>query len=175
MLRTYNTPVCPLVITPGSLLRNCFGDCFVSIPREHVGRKCSHIPREIPRITDIQDIKPVITPNYQRLNDYWEQKHSKPKQKPNVIPLRRIPTEPKYNHNNATSLPRIFASNVRSITVAKHAELLQLSADYDLMMITESWLKPHKLAAFNIPNFKLISVERASKRLEVCVFMFEKI
>ena len=176
MLRNHNTQECPPVITPESLLLNRFGHCFDSIPRETVGRKSTHILREIPTITDIQAIKPVITPNYQRLNDYWEQKHSKPKQKPNVIPLRRIPTEPKYNHNNTTSLPRIFASNVRSITVAKHAELLQLSADYDLMMITESWLKPHKLAAFNIPNFKLISVERASKKAGgVCIYVQENL
>ena len=69
------------------MLLNGFGHRFDSIPRETVGRKSTHIFREIPpKITDIQAVKPVITPNYQRLNDYWEQKYSKPKQKPYVIP-----------------------------------------------------------------------------------------
>ena len=93
-----------------------------------------------------------------------------------MIPPRRIPTEDKFNHHNRTSLPRIIASNVRSITEAKRAELLQLSADYDLMLITEFWLKQHKLTAFNIPNFKRISVERASKKAGgVCISVRENL
>ena len=60
--------------------------------------------------------------------------------------------------------------------MAKHAELLQLSADYDLMLITEFGLKPHKFAAFNIPNVKRISVERASKKAEgVCISVQENL
>ena len=71
---------------------------------------------------------------------------------------------------SSPTLPRVFCSNVRSITNAKHAELLQMSVDYDIIMLTESWLKPHKRSAYNIPNFRLLCVDRANRRAEgVCM------
>lgn len=75
---------------------------------------------------------------------------------------------------NQLMLPRVLASNVRAITKAKHAELLIASADFDIIMITESWLKPHKTKAFSIPGFRLLNVDRSEKRAGgVCMYIRE--
>lgn len=69
--------------------------------------------------------------------------------------------------NNYLIIPKVVCANLRLITKAKHAELLQQSAGYDLIMISESWLKPHKRNAFNIPGFKLLTGDRTTKRAGV--------
>lgn len=79
----------------------------------------------------------------------------------------------KYQNTTCTSLPRVLASNVQSITKPKHAELVQQSVDYDMMLITESWLKPNKTNAFGIPGFRLVNVNRAGNRTGggVCMYV----
>ena len=78
----------------------------------------------------------------------------------------------RVSSNNYIKIPRVLCANLRSITKAKNGELLQQSAAYDLIIITESWLKPHKKNAFNIPGFKLLTVDRTTKRAGgVCMYI----
>ena len=89
-----------------------------------------------------------------------------------LFTIKREPLPPKRKASTPKSTPKIFATNVRSITNTKHAQLVRLSVDYDIMLISESWLQPHKKQAYSIPNFQLHSVERTRRRAGgVCIFV----
>ena len=119
-----------------------------------------------------QLIRTIITPHRTRLitNKRYHQHHY-PRRESTLITIRRDSKH--VSTKKSTSLPRVFATNIQSITKPKHAELVQQSVDYDLMMITESWLKPHKLNAFGIPGYRLINIDRAGKRTGggVCMYV----
>ena len=121
---------------------------------------------------DIHSIKTLTTPYHHR---QMSKQYEKLNQEPRPSSLLTIKCEllpPKRKASTPKSTPRIFAANVRSITNTKHAQLVQLSVDYDIMLISESWLQPHKKQAYSIPNFQLHSVERTRRRAGgVCIFV----
>lgn len=129
-----------------------------------VGHLATSLPKAIPTI---------ITPHYTRLINHTLRTHNPRQQSYNqLITLKRTTNVSK----KATKLPRVLCANMRSLTKAKHAELVQMSPDYDIIMISESWLKAHKKKTFTIPEFTLYSVERSQKRAGgVCIYARNKL
>ena len=125
-----------------------------------------------------QRIRTIITPHRTRLVNYDhyrnQQYHHYARRESSLITIHRSRKGmSKYQNTTCTSLPRVLASNVQSITKPKHAELVQQSVDYDMMLITESWLKPNKTNAFGIPGLRLVNVNRAGNRTGggVCMYV----
>lgn len=120
-------------------------------------------------------IQTVITPHQKRVTAHHhlqQQSLHRPERDSYMVNVKCNPIVRKSSHTTAT-LPRVFYSNVRLITNAKHTELLQQSVEYDIIMVSESWLKLHKRQAFSIPEFNLINGERSEKRpvVYVCTYV----
>lgn len=84
----------------------------------------------------------------------------------NLLQIKRSSTN---NHKPVhlpinTSLPSIYIHNIRSLNVEKFHELKLLTQNYDLIMLTESWLTDAKETLYNIEGFCLHTCNRAGKR-----------
>ena len=118
----------------------------------------------------------LITSHDTRLMKYGtqqrQQKQTCSRRESALIKITRLPKHAIKNKSTPLRFPRVLCSNVRSITKSKYAELVQQSVDYDIIMISESRLKPHKKAAFMIQNFKMLSDDRSEKQAGgVCMYI----
>ena len=79
----------------------------------------------------------------------------------NLIP---IPREKTISPQDKAPLPNIYLHNMRSLNDEKFNELKLIAPRYDIIMLTESWLKSDKENLYNINGFTMHVCNRAGKR-----------
>jgi hypothetical protein len=66
---------------------------------------------------------------------------------------------------NSTPLPKVYMHNMRSINLDKFGELKLIASEYDLIMLSETWLTDSKENLYKLDGFKLHTCNRGNKRM----------
>lgn len=89
----------------------------------------------------------------------------KPKRTPqNLRPIVRIEHYSQHLGNTELFLPTIYMHNMRSITLDKFNELKLIADNYDIIMITESWLNKSKVQLYTLDNHSIHHCHRGGRR-----------
>lgn len=83
----------------------------------------------------------------------------------NLIQISRESVPTTLHQKAELILPAMYMHNMRSLNLDKFNELKVVAEDYDLIMITESWLNADKETLYSLDNFVLHSCHRGGKRL----------
>ena len=81
-----------------------------------------------------------------------------------LVPIRKTSLADAVNKPKQ-QLPKLYTHNMRSINASKFQELKLIADDYDILLLTKTWLNSNKQNIYRLDNFDLHCCHRGNRRM----------